>query len=437
MKFSKHYEIKDELDKVSPSFCIAKWKQVTIHLEKGLTHSCHHPRVHQIPLEEIKNNPSALHNTKYKKLIRKDMLEGKFINECEFCNNITKDNVNELSDRVFKSSDDWALPFLQEIKDNGWEYDSFPSYLEVSFSSACNSKCIYCSPNFSTQWQKEIKKYGPYKIASYDNSALELSKYTSTDNPYIKAFWEWWPDLYHHLHTFRITGGEPLLHDDTFKIMKYMIDKPRANLNFAVNSNFSVNEKIFRSFIELSKKLVVNSPRFTAFTSCEATGKRADYIRQGLDYDKWIENCYTFLEEVPGTMLSIMAAYNVLSITSFTDFLKDILKMKEAYPNRVKIDTPYLNNPSHLNPNIILKDFIPFVQESLAFVEGNNNFNKWEVIKIQSIYNVLKNVKETPQIIKNRIYFKEYIIEHDRRNGTDFKSVFPEYIEFMKSIESK
>ena len=30
-------------------------------------------------------------------------------------------------------------------------------------------------------------------------------------NPYVDAFWKWWPELYRDLHTFRITGGEPLL----------------------------------------------------------------------------------------------------------------------------------------------------------------------------------------------------------------------------------
>ena len=30
-------------------------------------------------------------------------------------------------------------------------------------------------------------------------------------NPYTDAFWKWWPELYRDLHTFRITGGEPLL----------------------------------------------------------------------------------------------------------------------------------------------------------------------------------------------------------------------------------
>jgi hypothetical protein len=64
-------KVKQQLDAVSSSYCVAKWQQVTIHLATGQTHSCHHPATHHIPVEEIIANPSALHNTKFKKEQRK------------------------------------------------------------------------------------------------------------------------------------------------------------------------------------------------------------------------------------------------------------------------------------------------------------------------------------------------------------------------------
>ena len=55
------------MDEISPTFCLAKWHHTTIYLHTGDTHSCYHPAPHRISLEEIKNNPSALHNTLTKK----------------------------------------------------------------------------------------------------------------------------------------------------------------------------------------------------------------------------------------------------------------------------------------------------------------------------------------------------------------------------------
>ena len=54
---------KNKLDSVGCGFCLAKWTQVTLQMQTGHNHSCHHPRTHKIPVSEIQRNPSALHNT--------------------------------------------------------------------------------------------------------------------------------------------------------------------------------------------------------------------------------------------------------------------------------------------------------------------------------------------------------------------------------------
>ena len=137
-----------ELDAISPSMCFAKWKQVTLHLQTGHTHSCHHPKTHKIPLEELKDNPSALHNTNFKKQQRKLMLNGKRPAECDYCWKV-EDALDQkrdvLSDRYTKSYEPWAQDFKQEIiSKKNWDDNVNPSYLEVSFSNVCNFKCSYC-----------------------------------------------------------------------------------------------------------------------------------------------------------------------------------------------------------------------------------------------------------------------------------------------------
>ena len=138
---------KKNLDSIGCGMCLAKWTQTTIHLHMGQTHSCHHPSTHKIPLHELKRNPSALHNTKFKKLKRKEMLEGKRPAECDYCWNV-EDNSPQFSDRVFKSNESWSKPYFDEIKNLGWREDYNPKYVEVSFSNLCNFKCSYCGPSF-------------------------------------------------------------------------------------------------------------------------------------------------------------------------------------------------------------------------------------------------------------------------------------------------
>ena len=65
-----------DINKISPTFCAAKWMQSTILLYNGQTHSCHHPSRHSITLDDIKDNPKGIHNTAVKMHARKEMLAG-------------------------------------------------------------------------------------------------------------------------------------------------------------------------------------------------------------------------------------------------------------------------------------------------------------------------------------------------------------------------
>ena len=91
------------LNKVSKSFCAAKWLNASLHLGHGFTNSCHLPLPHPVDLEEIKKNPSALHNTQHKKEMRKMMLKGERPAECSYCWKVEDIGRNNIADRIFKS----------------------------------------------------------------------------------------------------------------------------------------------------------------------------------------------------------------------------------------------------------------------------------------------------------------------------------------------
>jgi len=442
-------KVRDELDNVSSTFCIAKWKQVTIHLENGSTHSCHHPAVHTIPLDELKDNITALHNTNQKKRMRKKMLDGELVRECNYCNIIEQDKSNQekniFSDRVYKSKEVWAYKYLSSISKSSPDDNIFPSYVEVSFSNMCNCSCIYCSPLFSKTWYNEIKKFGPYPTTTANR---DIKNYNFIDdklpNPYIKAFWEWWPELYKNLEFFRITGGEPLLDKNTFKILDYIIENPKHNFEFALNSNFCINPKIFNKFIDKCKNI---KEKITVYTSCEAKGKKAEYIRPGLNYEYWLNNCRRYLKEIPEGRLTFMCAYNILSISSFKDFLKDVLKLKQEFPFKVHIDIPFLSDPSYLQPRIISKEFLSYVEDAVTFMYKNINIKDWsplsgnnfydlEVKKLSRIYHMINhNILEDNKFNIRRKNFSLFIDEHDKRYNTNFIEVFPEYENFYNKCK--
>ena len=444
-------QAKKVLDRTGPGLCLAKWLQVTLHLQNGHTHSCHHPNTHKIPLEEIQEDPSALHNTKFKKEQRKLMMTGSRPEECHFCWNV-EDNApadsDVFSDRIYKSTDDWAgKDKYFEVMYSGFEQNIKPTYLEVSFSHACNFKCSYCSPHISSKWMEEIEKFGGYPTTlSYNN--LEHTTYqdkmpipVKEFNPYVEAFWKWWPDIYKTLHTFRITGGEPLMSKDTFKVLDYIIENPNPNLELAINSNCVLPDKLFDKFIEKIKIIQDNKcvKKFTLFTSAEAYGKKAEYIRHGMDYDVWLSNCYKFLAEVPSANFSIMSTYNALSITSYMEFLKDVLIMKLKYHNierSISLDIPYLDNPKWMSVRILPVEYVGQLLKQVEFMKANHcdgkGFQDWEASKLERIQYLIKDNPEQVWLKDFGLFFDE----HDVRRKTNFLETFPELTDLYNYCKS-
>ena len=438
--------IKDQLDAIGPGMCLAKWKQVTIHLATGHTHSCHHPNTHVIPIEEIKINPSALHNTQFKKNKRKEMLEGKRPSECQYCWNV-EDGVKTgtvFSDRVTKSSEVWAHPHFNEVIDAGYEKNVLPSYMEISFSSACNFKCSYCSPEISSKWMEEIQQHGPYPThLSYNGldhfkQMQKMPIAEREENPYVDAFWQWWPEMYPTLHTFRITGGEPLMTKHTFRVLDYILENPNPNLELGINSNLGVPKKLIDDFIDKVKvildKKCVKSVKL--YTSCEAYGAKAEYIRFGLNYKEWYANCQQLLSELPELEFSVMSTYNALSVTSYDLFLNDWLNLKKDFRTRrrnVSFDAPYLRNPEWLTIGILPKEYIPMAESSYQFVKNNKPwFQDYEIARMERIYELFQSQATKPMLYLEtwRKDFFLFVNEHDRRRGTNFLETFPEMSEF-------
>jgi len=456
---------KDKLDKVGCGMCLAKWTQVTIHLQNGHTHSCHHPKTHKIPLKELKTNPTALHNTLYKKKQRRKMLSDERPEECDYCWNV-EDNSNEFSDRVYKSNSEWSLQhydkIIKEIDGKSyhldWRENYNPSYVEVVFSSACNLKCSYCAPHISSKWMEEIEKFGHYPTTTKFNNLKHLKNVKAIPiphrelNPYVEAFWKWWPDLYRDLHTFRITGGEPLLSKDTFKVLDYIIkeENPNRELVLSINSNLMVPDNLIDEFIE-KVNIITKEKRvkeFQMFTSVDTWGKDAEYIRNGLVFDKFWDNCNKFLRECPIPSLTFMVTYNALSVFNFDKFIEGVYKLKTEYINKSRIfpssvcviDISYLRYPTHQTVKVLPRKTWSLIRKQINLMKklqrddsGIEYFTDMEISKLERIFDWLKSKNDRKQLLRDKKDFGNFFREHDKRRGTSFIDIFPELEKLYKA----
>jgi organic radical activating enzyme len=437
---------KKKINSVSQSFCIAKWKQVTIDLFNAQTHSCHHPRRHHIPQEEIEENPSALHNTINKKEQRAKMLKGERPYQCEYCWNIEDTDKDLYSDRHLKSFSDWAFPYIDEIAKADPFDNTAPSYVEIMFDNTCNFACSYCQSSISSSIYNEVKKFGPLKLQKSFNVEHRASPFVDEEfnkkigrhidrEKYVEAFWKWFPTIAETLHTFRVTGGEPMLTPNTKKVLEYIKDNPNPNLTFALNTNLGVRENTFQDYLVLLKELLTDRKigHLQIFTSFDAVGDRANYIRPGMDIDLVIKRMKIINKEVPNTFLIIMSTFSILSIPSLYELVELSVELKKEGIDH-KLDISYVKEPFYLKANLVDEELFEIFEEQYLKVEKDffptEYMNDEEIEKIKRIFFWVKSSYKDNKEKFHRLEFVRFIDQFDERKGFNFEKTFPEFMNF-------
>ena len=429
------------MNEISPTFCMAKWHHTTIYLQTGETHSCYHPAPHKIPLDEIKSDPSALHNTKEKISQRAAMINGEKPSGCNYCWNIEAMGSEYISDRHERNASIFTEHRLGAIKANPLAPVN-PQYIEISFGNECNFKCGYCHPKHSSAYHKEIKDYGPYTMVRNHRNDIDWFKiYEEETNPYVEAWWRWWPEVRKTLTILRITGGEPLLQQSTWRLLEDLEQNPLPNLELNINSNFGVKPVLIDRLVEKVNNLVSNGKikDFKIFTSIDTWGKPAEYIRTGLDLTVWERNLDTYLTKT-SLPITFMITFNILTVTNFQSLLEKILEWRVKYNGtdqnkwqRIRFDTPFLKEPLQYDMNILPKEkFMPYMHDHLNFIIDNlddqdrTKFSELEFEKFKRLVHYMQDTDYPKEkIIEGRKDFYQWFTEYDRRRNTNFIKTFP------------
>jgi organic radical activating enzyme len=424
-------EFSETLDQVSPSFCLAKWQQVTLHLYKGHTQSCHHVPSHAIGL---KQGQIQLHNTSEKIRARRQMLAGQRPKECEYCWRI--EDRGQLSDRTYKSQTPWALPYFAQAQTVEWLNEARPSYLEVAFDNTCNFKCMYCSPAYSSSWEQEMKQHGPYPTTGHYVERLKpkswFERRLSEDEKahYLNAFWDWFPSIQQDLQQLRVTGGEPLLSKETWRLIDYLKQNPHPNLDFAINSNLGIGQTSTERLAQAVNQLQGCIKYFTLFCSIDTWGEQAEFIRTGLDAKAFWHNFELLAQEIKQPMkFSFMITVNALSLFQLRQLMEQIAHYrKTGSHHEIAFDTPYLKNPRHLGIQILPPEFSSYLKDTIEFMQGSNLFSWEERAKLERLLPLIENKESRSFALKvARWDFYRTMQEHEKRRKLNFLKIFPEF----------
>jgi organic radical activating enzyme len=433
------------LDIKSASFCAAKWYNATIWLGSGMTTSCHHPPAHLVDPNEVQKNPKLLHNTAQKKDDRRKMLAGERPVGCEYCWKIEDMGRDAVSDRVYKSKI-YPIQALDQAFATPPETDVDLRTLEIAFDRTCQFACSYCNPAFSSTWVRDIERNGTYtglvsdgrNHFTHSHSSAQLYRFGET-NPYAEAFFKWWEtDLHQTLQELRITGGEPLMSGETWKLLDWFKEnKGKSSTRLAINSNLGAEVDVDR-LLDSVEGLEVD-----IYTSNEAVGLQAEYIRDGLDYKKWLFNVGRLAASKKIRAVHVMCTINALCLDSLPEFIDELHRFKQLYGKQsISFTLNILRFPSFQSP-LVLPDNLRThygdrLAKTLVKYKDSSLCHEHEHNHLQRLIDYLDVVKtphsETFEQPKLHNDFKQFFSQYDQRRGKNFAETFSNLKEWYLTL---
>jgi hypothetical protein len=311
----------------------ASWATQYIDSEKSNNDSDYKPAT----LEEHWNSP-------YMMDIRKRLMAGEEISQCQVCNDKIL-NINTyrgyFNHRLFGHKIDEAF---EKTNEDGYT-EMKPISFDYRISNLCNFKCRMCGDQLSSQWEAENRMMGHYDRG---HDAWATKKYKPLIENFQKevAEKELWDAVYDkRIEEIYWVGGEPLMWDIHWDIMKYLVDTGQSK-DVIVRYNTNLSRTSYKG-INLYDLL----PHFkyvNVSASVDGVGENVEYVRHGLDWDKWLINFKDglFLNKIYGDESIVLD----VTITSM-----GLLSMKELFDLALELDVAsYIKKTFAFDSSIIM-----------------------------------------------------------------------------------
>ena len=304
--------------------------------------------------------------------------------------------------------------------------DTPATFIELELTNKCNQACVYCGPQLSSRWQKELKQRHPDTEDEIFHKVMELfTEYFNTkltDAPYINI---------------SLLGGEPFFTDHMYIFLEYL-SKLHVNSEQEITVTITTGMSFPKQKLDKFIKLIERTPNviYIMQLSGEAIGRKTELIRWGLDFENWNINLDMFLTEakrLDNLVIGFGCAHNSLSLPYFKEFLMYINNklIEHEYKSDVWFHVNYIEDPAHLSISMLDKHHADAVTEQIEYMKNEmiNLYQKDEYITmLKSLRKQILNANVTPEMKQNAS--EQFKMLEDRRK-VSYKSQFPHFDELI------
>jgi hypothetical protein len=347
-----------------------------------------------VNLDWLEKNPGRLFHTNTMIADRELMLEDKSCASCHHgCYKYEEQGLPS------KRSQEQNRQFIPDT-------DAPLKNLQISLSTDCNMTCMYCGPEWSSSWQKDIKKNGAHELIGFklDNDnfsdlwAKIKQKSRSTDSRFFDLFLKE-IKLADGLESISILGGEPLLNNQLEAVIDVSGDK-----------KISITTGLGVSHSRLSKLLKkIKNKRINFSVSGETTGKFFELIRYGTKWEDFKERVKMI--EDNGHKISFISTISNLSVMGFSDF-------HDLYSNKHKISISCLTERAWMMPHV------------LDPRSKNDFINSTQAKHNLPLFNTILQMIKPNALDKDRINMRNYIDQFASRRSVDLSFIPKHFLDW-------
>lgn len=444
---------------ITKTACRYAWTYPIIDIGRGELRNCCRTPFNTIQSEDWAMGTGIFKNLEAIKQLKRDLLLGVKNQKCRTC--WTSEDYGVQSPRA--GFEDFAA-FLKAVK---WHQMSFediktklknltpqeveelvelehPKHVELSLSTTCDLKCVYCSHVFSTQWATERLKY----------NEITIEQVPKNDNDaYEKIWWQWWEQVAcHTVDKLTFVGGEPLINEKFYYYVDRLIEhfdnlEGSNHLHIFVATNLNTPKKYFDKLIATIEKITKSKKISIGIgLSFESVGERNEFIRSNADWKVFSENVAKLTQAIPTftknrykANIVIMPSINSLSVSNLPEYAKYIVSVRKNYDRFLRLSNTHVTYPMRYSPFILTTDFVKYIDEAISILKASEYYNELDIHAAGSwisFTNYLETIKHSilhnndPEI---RFARKDFIRDIDKlsaRRNLDFSNTFPELVEF-------
>ncbi len=401
----------------SKTFCMMPW--VHLHVQPdGRVKPCCMPRTNEGTIGDLKENTlEEIWNTPALKKLRLNMLADKQSKTCETCYVLEDSGSNSLRQTSRRRYDHHFDSIVKSTQEDGTVEKMDMKYMDIRFSNVCNFRCRMCGHQLSSRWYGDTMKLWP----SHDKPAIIRPA------PTEEGLWEQIEPLIPGLEEIYFAGGESLIMEEHYRILKLLEEKKLFHVRLSYNTNFSEMKYKNLDVMKLWNKF----DNVLIGASLDASYKQGEYIRKGQKWSQVVENRRRLWRVSPNVDFYISPTVGLMNVWNLPDFHKEWVDLGFIEPNEFHINL--LLDPMYYRVQVLprhIKDQI-HIKYNEYLEQAIQRWGKTETERLVDSCKYLLTFMEQEDLTSELPAFRKWTNDLDRIRGEKFVDIFPELAELM------